>query len=82
MSAVDTLIVDLLEWIGTTPRPYAEVQEVWRTTCPKLPVWEDAMDAGYIERRTDVGLDMRVAVTEKGAAWLRAHRSSDGARAD
>ena len=44
--AVDALILDLLEWVGPAPRPYAEVMEAWRTSCPRLPVWEDANDRG------------------------------------
>jgi hypothetical protein len=40
--SVDTLVLDLLEWVGPSPRPYAEVLEAWRTSCPRLPVWEDA----------------------------------------
>jgi hypothetical protein len=47
---VDTLILDLLEWMGPNPRPYAEVLEAWRTSCPRLPVWEDANDRGFIAR--------------------------------
>ena len=34
--AVDSLILDLLEWVGPDPRPYAEVMEAWRTSCPRL----------------------------------------------
>ena len=37
--AVDALILDLLEWVGPHARPYAEVMEAWRTSCPRLPVW-------------------------------------------
>ena len=37
---VDILILDLLAWIGPNPRPYAEVLEAWRTSCPRLPVWK------------------------------------------
>ena len=47
---VDALILDLLEWVGPTPRPYDEVMEVWRTSCPRLPVWEDANDRGFLAR--------------------------------
>ena len=47
---VDILILDLLEWIGPNPRPYAEVLEAWRTSCPRLPVWEDATAQGFITR--------------------------------
>lgn len=35
--SVDALVRDLLEWIGPMPRPYAEVMEAWRTSCPRLP---------------------------------------------
>jgi hypothetical protein len=47
---IDTLILDLLEWIGPNPRPYRDVLEAWRTWCPALPVWEDANDRGFIAR--------------------------------
>jgi hypothetical protein len=39
-NTVDTLILDLLEWLGPDRRPYVEVLEAWRTSCPRLPVWE------------------------------------------
>jgi hypothetical protein len=66
---VDTLILDLLEWMGTNPRPYAEVLEAWRTSCPHLPVWEDASDRGFITRRHAL-----VSVSAAGAEHLRKHR--------
>ena len=43
---VDNLILDLLAWIGPNTRPYAEVLEAWRTSCPRLPVWEEANERG------------------------------------
>src|SRR5438094_6136382 len=43
---VEALILDLLEWIGPESRPYAEVIEAWRTSCPRLPVWEEANQRG------------------------------------
>jgi hypothetical protein len=66
---VDTLILDLLEWIGPSTRPYAEVLEAWRTSCPRFPVWEDANDRGFIARRGAL-----VSVSAVGAAHLRKHR--------
>ncbi len=47
---VDSLILDLLEWLATRERSYQEVMEAWRTSCPKLPVWEEANERGLIER--------------------------------
>jgi hypothetical protein len=71
---VDALILDLLEWMGPTPRPYAEVLEAWRTSCPRLPVWEDANDRGFIARRRAPGSGALVSVSATGAAHLRKHR--------
>jgi len=64
---VDSLIIDLLAWIGDEPRPYAEVMEAWRTSCPRLPVWEEANERGFISRRRAV-----VSVSPAGAAHLAA----------
>jgi hypothetical protein len=66
---VDSLVLDLLAWLGPEPRPYTEVLDAWRTSCPRLPVWESANDRGFISRRRAL-----VAVSPAGAAHLRAHR--------
>jgi hypothetical protein len=71
---VDTLILDLLEWIGPNPRPYPEVLEAWRTSCPRLPVWEDANDRGFITRDHAPGSGALVSVSAAGAEHLRKHR--------
>jgi hypothetical protein len=71
---VETLILDLLEWIGPDPRPYAEVLEAWRTSCPRLPVWEDAKDRGFIARHRVPGRGALVSVSAAGAEHLRKHR--------
>jgi ketosteroid isomerase-like protein len=71
---VDTLILDLLEWMGPNPRPYAEVLEAWRTSCPRLPVWEDANDRGFIARHRVPGGGALVSVSAAGAEHLRKHR--------
>jgi len=65
--SVEHLILDLLAWIGPEPRAYAEVIEAWRTSCPRLPVWEEANDRGYVTRRRG-GM---VVVSAAGAAHLR-----------
>ena len=72
---VDDLILDLLEWIGPGQRPYAETLDAWRTSCPRLPVWEDATDRGFIERRREPGHAAVVSVSAAGAAHLRAQRA-------
>jgi hypothetical protein len=73
---VDALILDLLEWVGPRSRPYAEVMEAWRTSCPRLPVWEDANDRGYIERRRDPDRGELISVSAAGTEFLRQHRAS------
>jgi len=47
---IDALVLELLEWIGPQPRSYAEVIDAWRTSCPGLPVWEEANARGYLVR--------------------------------
>jgi D-3-phosphoglycerate dehydrogenase / 2-oxoglutarate reductase len=71
---VDTLILDLLEWLGSGPRPYDEVLDAWRTSCPRLPVWEEANVRGFIERGRDAGGVQTVWVSQRGADHLRTHR--------
>ena len=73
---VDALILDLLEWMGPDPRPYGEVLEAWRTSCPRLPVWEDANDRGYITRHHAPGDGALVSVSAAGAEHLRKHRQA------
>ena len=71
---VDALILDLLEWIGPRTRPYAEVMEAWRTSCPRLPVWEEANARGYIAHDGLGQAGAFVSVSPKGRANLQAHR--------
>ena len=70
--AADALVLDLVEWIAREPRPYAEAIETWRTSCPRLTVWEDAMDRGYVARRPTAD-GLRVTVTASGERLLREH---------
>ena len=75
LDPVESLILDLLEWLGTTPRPYAEVMDAWRTSCPRLPVWEEANERGFLARNRVTGTGEFVTVSAKGSAYLREHRS-------
>ena len=69
----DPLVLDLVEWVAREPRPYSEVIETWRTSCPRLTIWEDAVDQGYVTRETIAGAGARVTVTAGGEQFLRAH---------
>jgi D-3-phosphoglycerate dehydrogenase / 2-oxoglutarate reductase len=70
VDAVESLILDLLEWVELRDRSYDEVMSAWRTSCPRLPVWEDANDRGLVE--TDGASIVRV--TAAGRALLSANR--------
>jgi len=78
-NTVDELVLDLLEWIGPTSRPYTEVMEAWRTSCPRLPIWEDANERGFLERGYEPGRGAVVVVSPSGKRYLddrRARRAS------
>jgi len=73
-NAVDLLILNLLDWIGPNPRPYAEVIESWRTSCPRLPVWEEANSQGFLDHHHEPGQGTVVSVSAAGAEHMRKHR--------
>lgn len=75
---VDALVLDLLEWIGPQPRAYAEVIDAWRTSCPRLPVWEEANARGYIVHEHVEGTGTLISVSPVGHAVLNQHRHADG----
>ena len=68
MVAHDALTAQLLEWLQTAPHPYTEVLDVWRTSCPRLSIWEDACAAGLVD--CPQGNAGPVALTPKGQRWL------------
>jgi hypothetical protein len=59
----------LLEWIASTPRTYAEALEVWHSHCPRHTIWEDALGAGLIDCAGS--RDGIVVLTPSGEAFLR-----------
>jgi hypothetical protein len=69
----DPLVLDFVEWIAREPRRYSEVIATWRTSCPRLTIFEDAVDGGYVARGTLNGSGTIVSVTEDGEKLLRAH---------
>ena len=77
---VDVLVLDLLEWIGPNGKPYREVMEAWRTSCPRLPVWEEANERGFIERHCH-GSEAMICVSALGMKALadRNGQQEDGA---
>jgi hypothetical protein len=76
---VEALILDLLEWVATGERSYVQVMDAWRTSCPTLPVWEDANDRGFITRVHENGREL-IRVTPAGLALLDQQRPSRKSR--
>jgi hypothetical protein len=70
-SELDPLVRDLVEWVAKEPRPYAEVLDAWRTSCPRLTVWEEASERGFIERQSIAGQGVYVVATAEGRRFLR-----------
>ena len=72
---LDPLVLDFVEWIAKEPRAYADVLDAWRTSCPRLTVWEDAIDRGLVMRKPVPGESRtRVEVTAAGERFLREHQ--------
>lgn len=68
---LESLLLDLLEWVAKEPRSYVDVMEAWRTSCPRMPVWEDATDRGFVQRTSGNGRSGQIVVTEAGFRFLR-----------
>ena len=60
---------ELLLWLEREPRTYRETVETWRTSCPRLSVWEDAIDDRLVEV-VRTGSGSAVVVTARGRAAL------------
>jgi hypothetical protein len=71
---LDPLVLDLVEWVAKEPRAYADVMEAWRTSCPRLPVWEDAVDRGLVQRQATAQQGIYVVVTGLGRELLEANK--------
>ncbi|HZQ14470.1 MAG TPA: hypothetical protein VFB31_16835 [Pseudolabrys sp.] len=71
---LDSLVLDLLEWIAKEPRTYRQTMDAWRTSCPRLAVWEEAVDRGLVARGVDRDGRVNVKVTASGMRFLRTAR--------
>jgi hypothetical protein len=60
-----SLTKELLAWVASRPRTYAELVESWTSNCPRHPVWDDAVSDGLVEVRGGV-----VALTARGRESL------------
>ena len=67
-----TLVAQFLRWLEERPRSYTDTMDAWRSNCPRLSAWDDALEDGLIrlEPARDGATDMQVRVTAKGRARL------------
>lgn len=72
-AVTENLILDLLEWLLEKDRTYEEVMGAWRTSCPRLPVWEDANDRGLVSKEQVQGRCV-VRATPQGLSLLQRYR--------
>ncbi len=79
MTEKPTLImIQFLAWVADRPRNYAQAMEAWRSSCPRLSVWEDAIVEGLI--RIDSNADRSVRLTPRGSAALARVQPKTSAR--
>jgi len=67
---IEPLLLDLVAWVAREPRDYFETMDAWRTSCPRLPVWEEANARGLVTRARDGSGAAIVQVTDSGRAFL------------
>jgi len=69
--AISPAVREFLSWIAARPRTYAEAMDAWRTSCPRLSAWEDALGDGLIQVERGSRLpDCAVTLTARGRAVL------------
>ena len=66
---MEGLMREFLGWVAERPRTYAEMMSIWRTTCPRHAVWEDAQAEGLVRLERTSSQDA-VRLTDRGLARL------------
>jgi hypothetical protein len=69
------IMIQFLSWVADRPRTYGQTMEAWRTSCPRLSVWEDAVIEDLVRIE---GAHRAVRLSPRGHAVLR--KSSRSAR--
>jgi D-3-phosphoglycerate dehydrogenase len=71
---VETLLLQLLHWLALSDQEYEVVMAGWRTSCPRLQIWEEANVRGLITSE-HAGSRLVVTLTDAGRALLRQNDS-------
>jgi hypothetical protein len=78
---VSPLLLQFLNWVSTRPRTYAEAMDAWRSSCPRLTVWEDALIDRLIQVESRGPAEQaEVTLTPRGWAVLDGNRTQDPAQ--
>jgi hypothetical protein len=72
MDEITPLMLQLLEWIAMRPGNYSETMDAWRSTCPRLTIWEDALSGGLVqvEANENGARELMVRLTSLGRSVL------------
>lgn len=62
--------LDLLAWVAERSRTYEETIEVWKTSCPRLSTWDDAVGDGLVRIVRSPGRDALVTLTPAGSVLI------------
>ncbi len=76
--ALRLLTLQFLAWVAERPRTYAETMEAWRTSCPRLSVWEDATLAALVRLEGNAERQTLVKLTPAGQAALESQALTAG----
>ena len=69
-AAAAALTLQFLGFVGDG-RPYGETMEAWRSTCPRMPIWEDAVRNGLVRLENGGAMkSSRIVLTARGRARL------------
>src|SRR5262245_5805772 len=74
-AAAAALTLQFLDYIADG-RTYGETMEAWRSTCPRMPIWEDAVRLGLVRIENGGAMNSsRIMLTALGTARLRQNKT-------
>jgi hypothetical protein len=69
-AAAAALTLQFLSFVADG-RAYGETMEAWRSTCPRTPIWEDAVRDGLVRIENGGAMkSSRIVLTARGRARL------------
>lgn len=70
-TTISPAVREFLTWLTIRPRTYAEAMDAWRTSCPRLSAWEDALGDELIAVERGPRLsECAVTLTARGRLML------------